>query len=253
MHAVIQTVRDPVHVPVLVFGFGALIIGLLVAVWCNYFYNTVFTSTALFVVTPLLFVAYLLALNFKPDFSRQPMWDNFNGQLWLAILGIGMAECMLAAFAVAFSTRLGQLMTLLATLATLIVGLLSDWLFARPIRRIEAEWLERAQIAGDTETVDVITVLNRVGESPEEISRAIEIATVPLVTFAQGWETLPWYCLKAAYGLVPNFQVLWLSDALTQGVMIPGGYLLSAIGYGVLYTVVALALGVLLFQRRELG
>ncbi len=253
MHAVIETVRDPVHVPVLVFGFGALIIGLLVAVWCNYFYGTVFTSTALFVITPLLLIAYLLALNFEPDFSRQPMWDNFNGQLWLAVVGIAVAECMLAAFAIAFSTRLGQLMTLLATLSTLIVGLLSDWLFARPIHRIEATWLERAQIAGDVETVDVVTTLNRIGESPEAITKTIEVATVPLTTFAQGWETLPWYSLKAVYGLVPNFQVLWLSDALTQGVLIPGGYLLSSIGYGALYTLVALSLGVLLFQRRELG
>ena len=253
LHSVIETVRDPVHVPVLVFGFGSLIVGLIVAVWCNYFYGTVFTSTALFVITPLLLVGYLLALNFGPDFSRQPMWEKFNGQIWLAILGIAVAECMLAAFAVAFSTRLGQLMTLLATLATLIVGLLSDWLFARPIHRIEATWLERAQIAGDVETIDVVTSLNRFGEAPEIITKAVEVATLPLTTFAQGWEMLPWYGLKAAYGLVPNFQVLWLSDALTQGVLIPGGYLLSAIGYGVLYTLVALSFGVLLFQRRELG
>ncbi|MCH2136964.1 MAG: hypothetical protein MK101_10360 [Phycisphaerales bacterium] len=253
MHSVIQTVRDPVHVPVLIFGFGALIVGLAVAVWCNYFYGMVFTSTTLFVVTPLLLIAWLLALNFKADFSPQPMSRQFNGQLWLAVAGIAMAECMLAAFAIAFSTRLGQLMTLLATLATLMIGLLSDWLFARPLQRLEAQWLDRARAAGDVETIDVTTIMNRVGEDPEQIIRPVEVATMSLTSFAQGWELLPWFLLKAAYGLVPNFQVLWLSDALTQGVLIPGEYLLSALGYGLLYTLVALALGIMLFQRRELG
>lgn len=253
MHAVLQTVRDPVHVPVLVFGFGSLAVGLCIAVWCNFFYGTVFASTTLFVVTPMLSVGYLVALNFEPDFTRQAMDVSFKGQLWVAILAIAMAECMLAAFAVAFSTRLGQVMTLLATLATLLLGLLSDWLFARPLRRIETTWLERAAAAGDVETIDITTTLNRVGEDPEQIIRSIEVATVPLTQFAQGAEMVPWLLLKAAYGLVPNFQVLWLSDALTQDVIIPTSYLLGSLGYGVLYTTMALALGVLLFQRRELG
>ncbi|MEE2895825.1 MAG: hypothetical protein VX726_08825 [Planctomycetota bacterium] len=253
MHSVLQTVRDPVHVPVLVFGFGSMAVGLLIAVWCNYFYGTVFTSTALFVVTPMLLMGYLIAMNFEPDFTRQPMSSSFKGQLWIAMIAIAMAECMLAAFAVAFSTRLGQVMTLLATLATLLIGLLSDWLFARPLQRIEATWLERAVAAGDAETVDVTTTLNRVGEAPEQIVRTIEVATVPLTQFAQGGEMVPWLLLKAAYGLVPNFQVLWLSDALTQNVIIPTSYLLGSLGYGLLYTLMALALGVVLFQRRELG
>ena len=253
MHAVIQTVRDPVHLPVLVFGFGSLVLGLAIAVWCNYFYGTVFTSTALFTITPMLLVGYLVALNFEPDFTRQPMSASFKGQLWVAVAAIAVAECMLAAFAVAFSTRLGQVMTLLATLATLLVGLLSDWLFARPINTIEAKWLERATAAGDVETVEVTTTLNRVGDAPESIMRTVEVATVPLSEFAQSGEMLPWVLLKTAYGIVPNFQVLWLSDALTQNVIIPTSYLLNALGYGAMYTVMALALGILLFQRRELG
>jgi ABC-type transport system involved in multi-copper enzyme maturation permease subunit len=253
MHAVIETVRDPVHVPVLVFGFGSLALGLIIAAWCNFFYGTVFTSTALFVITPMLLVGYLLALNFEPDFTQRPMAEAFRTQIWKAVLAICVAQCMLAAFAVAFSTRLGQVMTLLATLGILLIGLLSDWLFARPLARIEAIWLERAEATGQVETVDVVTTLNRVGDAPEEIIRAVQVATEPLTTFAQGSEMASWLALKAAYGIVPNFQVLWLSDALTQNVIIPNSYLLSSIGYGLMYTLMALALGIILFQRRELG
>ena len=35
MHGVLQTVRDPIHQPVLVFGIGAGVLGLAVGVWCN--------------------------------------------------------------------------------------------------------------------------------------------------------------------------------------------------------------------------
>ena len=49
----LQTVRDPIHQPVLVFGMGPGVLGLAVGVWCNYFYGTVFSSTVIAVTTPL--------------------------------------------------------------------------------------------------------------------------------------------------------------------------------------------------------
>jgi hypothetical protein len=50
-HTVLQTVRDPLHVPVILFGVGAAVIGLGVGIWCNYFYNKVFSSTVICVTT----------------------------------------------------------------------------------------------------------------------------------------------------------------------------------------------------------
>ena len=46
MHTVLQTVRDPIHVPVIIFGVGAALISVAVAVWCNFFYkrNLIWTS-----------------------------------------------------------------------------------------------------------------------------------------------------------------------------------------------------------------
>ena len=59
--------------------------------------------------------------------------------------------------------------------------------------------------------------------------------------------------LRAMYSLLPNFQVLWLSDALTQEHRIPASYMTRALLYGAAYIVIALGVATILFQRREVG
>jgi hypothetical protein len=59
--------------------------------------------------------------------------------------------------------------------------------------------------------------------------------------------------LRIGYSIIPNFQVLWLSDALTQTHLIPPSYVGITAMYGLLYIIAALSLATLLFQRREVG
>ncbi len=68
---------------------------------------------------------------------------------------------------------------------------------------------------------------------------------------ASGEDAALW--AKAAYRLVPNFQVFWMVDALSELRVIPWGYVLSAAGYGVLYTFAVLLLAMGLFETREVG
>ena len=87
----------------------------------------------------------------------------------------------------------------------------------------------------------------------EEISQVIEVATVPLTDLATSGEMAAWFMYWIGYSILPNFQVLWLSDALTQETVIPGTYLLGILVYGGLYTIAVLGIGIVLFQRREVG
>ena len=200
MHSVLQTVRDPIHVPVMIFGFGGVALAVVVAVWCNYFYGMAFTSTVIFVSLPILLVAYVLTLNFDPDFSRHSMAESFKGNIWLATIALGMCVAMLAAIAVAVSTRLGQ-------------------------------------------EVEITTVIDRTsGETAEKIT-LIDEATVPRMDMATSGEVVGWGLLKAGYALLPNFQVLWLSDAVTQDIVIPTSFLIQSVSYGLLYAFAALAIG----------
>lgn len=55
------------------------------------------------------------------------------------------------------------------------------------------------------------------------------------------------------YAIVPNFQFFWVGDLLTQEQTVPALLVLWVMGYTALYTPAVLALGVALFQTREVG
>jgi ABC-2 type transport system permease protein len=221
LHGTMPTVTTPYHIPVIVFGLSAAAIAVGVGVWCNFFYGRVFASTVICVLTPLVALAYLLSLLFKPNFEPRPIQTAFQVDLWLAIGGLALAILMLTAIAVAVSTRLNQVLTLFFTLGVFLIGLLSDWLFGRPIKAYEDR-------------------LARLAESGQAVATS-------------AGDQLTYALCKAAYALVPNYQVLWLSDAITQKQPIPMDYMAQTTVYGLLFIVAALAAGVILFQRREVG
>jgi ABC-2 type transport system permease protein len=255
LHTVLETVRDPIHLPVITFGVGAVVIGLAAAVWCNYFYGRVFSSTAICIMTPLVALAYFFSLLFNEHFVPQPIGTDFKPDLWLALFSLLLAILVLTAIAIAASARLGQVLTLCVTIGVLLLGLLSDWLIGRPIKALEDVWLQRAAAAGQTETVEVVkTFILNTGEVQRSPTPEMhEIATVPLTAMAHGLERLEHGLLWVAYSILPNFQVLWLSDALTQSHRIPMAHVALTGLYGLFYIGVALSLAIILFQRREVG
>ena len=56
-----------------------------------------------------------------------------------------------------------------------------------------------------------------------------------------------------AWGLVPNMQFFWLSDAVTQNRPVPARHLALVAGYSGTQVVFLLALATLLFQKRDVG
>lgn len=254
-HSVLQTVRDPYHLPVLTFGTIAGVLGIGAAILANYFFDKVFASTAIVFLTPLTGLAYLFSLMFGPDFSPQPIGINAKPDLWLGLICVGMAILVLTAIAIALSARLGQVMTLCLTLGIFLLGLLSDTLIGRRINNLEEIWLSRAQAAGLTTTETFTRQIELASgqiQSPFDPETRI-IATVPLTDMAEGSERLLHGFYWVIYSILPNFQLLWPVDALTQGFKLPGEYVGMALGYGVLYIGVALSLAIILFQRREVG
>jgi hypothetical protein len=219
IHGVQQTVTTPYHMPVIILGFGSLFIGVSIGIWCNFFYGWVFSSTFIVCTMPLLLIAYVLSLLFNFEFVAQSPALTFDGNLWLAVFAVILAELVLSAIAVALSTRFSQLVTLLATVGFFLLGLLSDWLFAR-----------------------------RIGALSDTFESLGQTTTAPL----DGLHMQYWF-FKAMHSIVPNFQVFWLADAITQEAAIPADYLAWTLPYGALMIIIALAIAVILFQRREVG
>lgn len=61
----------------------------------------------------------------------------------------------------------------------------------------------------------------------------------------------PW--AMAAWGIAPNMQFFWLSDAVTQNRPVPAGHFARITAYAGVQIAGFLALAVILFQRREVG
>ena len=156
-HTVLQTVREAAHIPSWVFGIAALLVGIGVGVWCNYFYNWVFTSTVIVVTTPLVGLAYILSMRFDENFGLQPFSEAFKPEVWLAMSLLLVAILVMTAIALAASTRLKQVMTLVVTLGVFLLGMMSDWLFGRPIGALRESWLQTAAAQGKTELVEKVT------------------------------------------------------------------------------------------------
>ena len=253
--AVLQTVRTPIHVPVVVFGTLALFVGTGTAVWCNYFYGFVFSSTWLCVTVPCMFIAYMLVLNFGADFSSQDMSFAFRTEIWKALIAIVVSVLILASISIAISTRVAQLGTLSLTFMIFFLGMMSDAWFGNPIERIETTWLERASNDGQVQVVEYVRIMEKVNGDVEEVITEHEevLPNVSLSSYAEGSEYARWAVCSVGYAVVPNFQVLWLTDALTQGNVIPRTYLVRTTGYGVLYIIASISVGVILFQRREVA
>ncbi len=143
------------------------------------------------------------------------------------------AVLILTALAIAVSTRLGQIMTLLICVGVFLLGIITSSLSGK----VNIELSLPADL-------DVIS------------------STLAVFQANLSWATkLIYGFTKLLYVLVPNLQFLWPADAITQGHSLihdrAGRFSLSILGlvsaYATLYTTVVIALAVILFQRREVG
>lgn len=227
IHGSLETAASKYHMPVIIFGVSGLVLAIGAGVWCNYFYGWAFGATTLVILVPTTALVYLLCLVFDRNWQTQSIATEFNGQLWIACSMLFMAILVLCAIAIAASTRLGQVLTLVVTCGFFVLGLLSDWLFGRTATRLAEN--------GSITEVDPTT--------------GVETTTLAL----DGIQKLEYWGFSLAHAIVPNFQVFWLTDAVNQGSAIPAAYIGETLLYGGLLVAAALSIAVILFQRREVG
>lgn len=205
MHGTLQTVRDPLHMPVILFGIGAILAAVGGGAWMNFFYNKNFAAWTIGLGVPLLGLAYLMALFFDAEWNSVPLSRQFEPEMWKAIFLIGLATLVLNAVAITASTRLGQVFTLVVVVGVFLLGLLSDWMLGA-----------RLAEGGDAGML------------------------------AKGF-------FSTCRAALPNFQVFWLSDAITQKKSIPLDYIGFTVPYTLALVTALLSLATVLFQRREVG
>lgn len=192
----LETASDEWDKPVLIFAGLAVLLSLVISVFGNYVYGWHFSSTLTYAILPLGTLALLGVLLVSPKWEVQsPAHDFGNMQLVYAVILAFCAVLVLAAFAVALSTRFSQVVTAMLCAGVYVLGLLVDYLVGRAAPH---------------------SVISRV-----------------------------------LYPLMPNFQFFWIGDAITQDLTVTAAQVANVAGYAVLYAFGVLAVGVAMFQTRE--
>lgn len=130
-HQVMTRASDIVDMPVMIFSTSAVLISVLIAAWTNFFYGWSFAQIGVTLMTALVPGAYLLTLLFSNEWELQPISTDFKPQILLSCLALGMAVLVLTSIAVAASTRLSQVMTLVVCVGVFVMGLLSNHLLGK--------------------------------------------------------------------------------------------------------------------------
>jgi hypothetical protein len=188
-------VEDTYDGPVLAFGLAAAVLAVGISAAANYLYRRSFPATFSVVAACAATAAWGLVSCVSRSWRLQHPATDQDPQLAIGLAMVFLAVLVLAAVAVAASTRLGRLATLLVASGTFLLGLVGEYLLAMTDARLAA----------------------------------------PLAA------------------IVPNLQLFWPADALTQGHAIPVWHLGWLAAYAAALVTAALSLAVLLFQSRDVG
>ena len=139
-HRVVSTASTPYDWPVIIIGLAALAIGLLLAGAGNYVFGWTFISAAVISLLISLTVAMGLISIIAKGWRIIPFTETFSDenirpQLLIGLFLIYQAVLILSAVAVAASTRLGQILTLLVCFAVLVGGSMYPWLIDKLTER----------------------------------------------------------------------------------------------------------------------
>jgi ABC-2 type transport system permease protein len=317
-HGVMSTASDMLDGPVLVCSFGAVGLAVLLGAWCNYLYGWPFSQTTVLLLLPFMLLGYTLVLLVDKHWDLQPITKDFKDQIAIASYCLTLAILVLTAVAVAASTRLGQVMTIVVCAGVFLFGLLSNYLIGRhayvngsigTIREAIADHPTQESFSNLRDTYTIILdggteaslrpgMSFYYGASPNGSDPAVP-AFPPFDALPDGdelfaEETQPAVLITsvrdgsltirnvgsrplrvrrppeagdyvftsptrvnigaaAIWSALPNMQHFWVLDAISQNTRIPMSHVWMLTGYAGAQIAVFLTLGIVLFQKRDVG
>lgn len=225
----------------------------------NFFLHRPFVSDAVFSLLVTTTVAFVVVSFFDKEMQPQAFAQGVDWRLIPVAILVLFSFWLLAALALACSTRLEMVPTLAVCSAVFVLGLTSDYLFGRkaqPAWRGELR-LEAANARWTPAQRALLTsVLTQFDQ--DKNGRLSEAETAAITAEdrqkleAAGLGGAAWAAVL--YTLVPNWQLFWMADVLdTSQTGFPWGYVGKAFLYLACYGGALLGLAVLLFEDRELS
>jgi len=238
---------------------GALALGHVAAGFINYFLRRPFVANAVLAVVIMATLAFVVIVNFTKTTNRFGYSPNeVDWRLVPAAILILFALLVLAGLALACSTRFEMIPTLAICTGIFLLGLMSDYLFGRlaePVwmASLPAE-LNNPLLEGDQKKLlnEIVEKYDKDKDGRLDLVEQKALKPEDKQRLSQAGMGGRWWA-SLLYTVVPNWQLFWLADALEGKNKIPWSYVGRAFGYVIGYLGASLALGLVLFEERELS
>ena len=237
----------------------AVVIAYLLGGFSNFFLRRQFVSDTVFSLMIMATIAFVVINFYTKAGEPQAFATGVDWRLIPASVLILFALWILAALALACSTRFDMIPTLAICSALFLVGIMSDYVFgqrAYPVWQRDlgeemssSRWsyAQKSLLKGIVEKHD----LNRDGKV--DLVERETISPADKARLKQAGMGGAWWAVML-YTVTPNWQLFWVADALdTDKSAFHWGYVGLAFAYVVGYVGAALAVAVMLFEDRELS
>ncbi len=246
-----------------VFALGIFVLAVAIAYavggFSNFFIRRPFVSDAVFSVAIMVTLAFIVISFYDKDGKSQAFATGVDWRLIPASLLVLFALWILAALALACSTRFDIIPTLAVCSSLFLLGLMSDYLFGRkadPVWRYDLQEELASSRWSPKQRAVLNELVDRYGKDADGKKVAVrEDKLTPadkqrLAQAGMGGSVVS----SVLYTITPNWQLFWLTDALEEGrTTFHWRYVAKALSYALAYVGAALAVAVVLFEDRELS
>jgi hypothetical protein len=245
------------------FALGLFLLSLVVAYllggFSNFFLRRPFVSDAVFGVLVMVTVAFVVISFYDQHGKPREFGTGVDWRMIPAAVLILFALWILAGLALACSTRLDMIPTLVICSALFLLGIMSDYLFGRQAEPVWRHDLTEEVSSSRWSESQKSLLREMVGKYDKDRNGKVESAERESISaedrrrLAQAGMGGAWWA-SALYTVTPNWQLFWLADAVAEGKSTSHwGYVSKAFVYMVAYVGAVLTAAILLFQERELS
>jgi ABC-type transport system involved in multi-copper enzyme maturation permease subunit len=225
----------------------------------NFFLRRPFVSDTFFALVITITLAAFVIFQFTKQSQSLSEQATVDWRMVPAAILILFALWILAALALACSTRLDMIPTLAICSAIFLVGIMSDYLFGRyaePVWQYDLKQELNSARWNPTQKTLLKETLVKYDQDHNGALESGELANISpddKARLSQAGMGGTWWG-SVLYTVTPNWQLFWLADVLETGkTAFHWGYVGKALAYAVAYIGAALALAVGLFEERELS
>jgi ABC-type transport system involved in multi-copper enzyme maturation permease subunit len=237
----------------------SLVIAYLMGGFSNFFLRRPFVSDAVFSLVLMVTVAFVVINFYTKEVKPQAFAAGVDWRVVPAAILVLFALWILAALALACSTRLDTIPTLAICSAFFLVGIMSDYVFGQ---RANAVWdrnmtteLESSRWSYSQKVLlkQIVEKYDQNKDRKLELAEREKISLEDKARLRSAGMGGSWWA-TVLYTVTPNWQLFWVADALdSEKSTFRWNYVGKAFGYMLGYAGAVLAIAVAVFEDRELS